>query len=365
MPKVSVIMPVYNVEAYLRQCLDSVVNQTLRDIEIICVDDGSTDGSAAILDEYAAKDPRVKVIRREHTNAGECRNAGIDVATGEWLFFSDADDFSGAEMLARMTSAPGAEGADVVVAGHRILEEGKVFAKRLAPRFLKDCGDENGACRLWLFLDAGVMPWNKLFRRAFVRALGVRFQSVPRHNDMRFVCCGLAAARRIAVSNTCGYVYRRGRQGGITESGSGRNVFLFADVLLSVRAELERLGLWERAALAYANMALAHCYYHLLGESDTSAFASLYSGLHGRILSELGLVGMDESAFAAKKHYAYMKATLADDTPLSLVMLVLKERYAAWKDVAYRDEQISSLQKKVSELTRKVNALSAGSAKID
>ena len=89
MPKVAVIIPVYNVEKYLRQCLDSIVNQTLRDIEIICVDDGSTDGSSAILAEYASKDPRVKVLTREHTNAGAARNAGMAVATGEYLGFVD------------------------------------------------------------------------------------------------------------------------------------------------------------------------------------------------------------------------------------------------------------------------------------
>ena len=89
MPKVSVIIPVYNVEKYLRACLDSVVNQTFRDIEIICVDDGSTDGSGAILDEYAAKDSRMRVIRQANAGAGAARNAGLDVATGEYVFFAD------------------------------------------------------------------------------------------------------------------------------------------------------------------------------------------------------------------------------------------------------------------------------------
>ncbi len=83
MTKVSIIIPVYNVEKYLRQCLDSVVNQTLKEIEIICVDDGSTDSSPAILAEYAAKDSRVKVLTREKSNAGAARNAGMAVAAGE------------------------------------------------------------------------------------------------------------------------------------------------------------------------------------------------------------------------------------------------------------------------------------------
>ena len=80
MPKVSVIIPVYNVEAYLRECLDSVINQTLRDMEIVCIDDGSTDGSAEILKEYAAKDRRIKVLTQANSGAGAARNAGLAVA---------------------------------------------------------------------------------------------------------------------------------------------------------------------------------------------------------------------------------------------------------------------------------------------
>ena len=83
--KVSVILPVYNVSDYLRQCMDSIVGQTLKDIEIICVDDGSTDDSLAILKEYEAKDQRVKVIQQANAGAGAARNKGLEIATGEYL----------------------------------------------------------------------------------------------------------------------------------------------------------------------------------------------------------------------------------------------------------------------------------------
>jgi glycosyltransferase involved in cell wall biosynthesis len=82
MPKVSVIIPVYNVEAYLRECLDSVLNQALLDIEIICVDDGSTDGSAAILAEYTARDSRVRIVTQKNAGAGAARNTGLSLAKG-------------------------------------------------------------------------------------------------------------------------------------------------------------------------------------------------------------------------------------------------------------------------------------------
>lgn len=92
-PKVSVIIPVYNVEEYLRQCLDSVINQTLKEIEIICVDDGSTDSSLEILKEYAAKDHRITVITQQNNGAAIARNIGLYNINANYIGFIDADDY--------------------------------------------------------------------------------------------------------------------------------------------------------------------------------------------------------------------------------------------------------------------------------
>ena len=91
--KVSVILPVYNVEKYLKECLDSILNQTLQEIEVICVDDGSTDRSLEILREYEKKDKRVIVLTQENKGAGAARNKGLAIAKGEYLSFLDSDDF--------------------------------------------------------------------------------------------------------------------------------------------------------------------------------------------------------------------------------------------------------------------------------
>ena len=92
MPKISVIIPIYNVEKYLRQCLDSVVNQTIKDIEIICINDGSTDNSQAILNEYAKKDERFVVINQVNQGLSVARNNGLNSATGKYVAFIDSDD---------------------------------------------------------------------------------------------------------------------------------------------------------------------------------------------------------------------------------------------------------------------------------
>ncbi|MCD7820977.1 MAG: glycosyltransferase, partial [Clostridiales bacterium] len=98
-PVVSVIIPVYNVEKYLRQSLDCILGQTLTDIEVICVDDGSTDQSSAILEEYAQKDTRMKVLRQENRGAGAARNLGFSHAVGTYAYFFDADDLCSLELL--------------------------------------------------------------------------------------------------------------------------------------------------------------------------------------------------------------------------------------------------------------------------
>ena len=93
MPKVSIIVPVYNVEKYLSKCLDSIVNQTLKDIEIICINDGSVDNSQSVLEAYAKKDTRIKVINQENLGLSCARNKGIDIAQGEYIGFVDSDDW--------------------------------------------------------------------------------------------------------------------------------------------------------------------------------------------------------------------------------------------------------------------------------
>ena len=99
MPKISVIVPVYNVEQYLPQCMDSIINQTFKDIEIICINDGSTDNSGKVLEEYARKDDRIKVLTQENQGASIARNSGLDFANGEWICFVDSDDITHPQML--------------------------------------------------------------------------------------------------------------------------------------------------------------------------------------------------------------------------------------------------------------------------
>ncbi|MCM1292334.1 MAG: glycosyltransferase [Bacteroides sp.] len=114
MTSISVIVPVYNAECYLRECVDSILAQTFADFELILVDDGSKDSSTAICDEYAARDPRVRVIHQANAGVSAARNAGLDAARGEWISFVDADDWIEPEMLGDLICKAQEKNADVV-----------------------------------------------------------------------------------------------------------------------------------------------------------------------------------------------------------------------------------------------------------
>ena len=117
MPKVSIIIPTYNVEAYLKECMDSVTRQTLKDIEIICINDGSTDGSLEILKEYADKDPRIVLVDKENEGYGVGMNIGLDKASGEYIGIVEPDDFVPLNMYEDLYNTAKENDLDFVKAG--------------------------------------------------------------------------------------------------------------------------------------------------------------------------------------------------------------------------------------------------------
>ena len=116
MEKVSIIVPVYNVEKYLECCLESLINQTLKDIEIICVNDGSTDNSGKILENYAAKDNRIKVIHQVNGGQAAARNNGLNAVNGKYINFIDSDDWVDLDFIEKLYDAAERNSADIAVA---------------------------------------------------------------------------------------------------------------------------------------------------------------------------------------------------------------------------------------------------------
>ena len=167
MPKVSVIIPVYNVEQYLSKCLESIINQTLQDIEIICINDGSTDNSLQILEEYAQKDSRIIVINQQNQGVGEARNKGLEIARGDYIWFVDSDDYVERNGLDYVYEKSKENNADIVCFGVNNICKSTIISGH-TNQYLSEI---NMTCQIDLNIKKHFLHniWDKLFSRKFIQ----------------------------------------------------------------------------------------------------------------------------------------------------------------------------------------------------
>lgn len=185
--KVSVVIPIYNVEKYLRQCLDSVVNQTLQEIEIICVNDGSTDSSPMIIAEYAAKDPRIKVITKSNSGYGHSMNMGFDQASGEYIGIIESDDYADPKMFETLYSIASQNELDVVKSSYYFYysipqernEKQEIVSKILSNRTFCPTTAFESKMEMVEFFNIKPTIWSSIYRRKFIRENGIRFNETP------------------------------------------------------------------------------------------------------------------------------------------------------------------------------------------
>ena len=165
-PEVSVIVPVYNVEPYLRRCVDSLISQTMHDVEIILIDDGSTDGCGHICDEYADRDARIRVVHQVNAGLSEARNTGIELAKADYLMFVDSDDWLEPEFCRIPLSIAKEQKADLVMFRYRYIENGKT---REPDNAVNDGRISQLEALTLLTEGIGMTAWNKLYHRSLFR----------------------------------------------------------------------------------------------------------------------------------------------------------------------------------------------------
>lgn len=246
-PTVSVVIPVYNVEPYLRDCLDSVLSQTFHNLEIICVDDGSTDGSPAILDEFARRDTRIRIIRQTNGGLSAARNAGMDAATGTYLYFLDSDDLVVPDAVSRLFSlAEEAYLDQIIFSATPAAEPGTIpqeFVDRLTRYYTvpDDCSGktEEGPVLFERLLVQGhffVSVPLRFFRRSAIPRY-LRFPEGILHEDNYFSPLSLLAAKRAMAIPQRLYVRRIRPHSITTEPGREKRR---ADSLKSIYGLLEK-----------------------------------------------------------------------------------------------------------------------------
>lgn len=228
--KLSIIVPVYNVEAYLCRCIDSILNQTFTDFELILVDDGSPDACGKICDEYALQDKRIKVIHKKNGGLSDARNAGLDIAKGEFIGFVDSDDKIEPTMYERLIDTAEETGADIAAGGLSILnEQNEVIDKCPNPGinrvFTREDFLENFYPEVWLQIWPTVT--DKIFRRHVFKE--VRFP-LGKINEDNYVQLALYAQCQIIVTNLqYAYFYYAGRPESITNTNYSAKNFSYID----------------------------------------------------------------------------------------------------------------------------------------
>ena len=206
MELISIIVPIYNVEKYINQCLDSIINQTYKNLEIILVDDGSPDNCGKICDEYAIKDNRIKVIHKENGGLSSARNAGLDVASGEYISFIDSDDYVAENFIEKLYGLCKENDAEIAECGF-IKFEGYIELKYLEEKNEKYVSTDMLKRMYFETATRTIVVWNKLYKRCIYE--GLRFP-IGKINEDEFTTyrAFYATQKKIVVTNLPLYYYR-------------------------------------------------------------------------------------------------------------------------------------------------------------
>lgn len=344
--KVSVIVPVYNVEKYLKEAMDSIVNQTLKEIEIICVDDGSTDNSSAILKEYAEKDDRIIMLEQENRGAGAARNAGLDVAHGEYLSFLDPDDFFELTLLEEFYKKAISCDADIVVCGSNSYDDQR-------KRFSNLVGGRNNGINYdnlpesdifsyenikeSIFDTFGATPWNKFFKLSFISEQKIKFQNLFRTNDAYFVCAALGTANRIVLLDRI-LVYYRTKMKTNSQSTNHMYPLNFYEANLAIKNKLENLSHYNKLEYAIILRILEISRYNLNSQKTLEGFKIVYEHLVDNLDKDFSILEHEEYILEQNKNIvnAYNDYKLMLKTPV--------DEYLALKGRSFIDEEDTSIR---------------------
>lgn len=323
---ISVVVPVYNTSPFLHQRIDSILNQTFTDFELICVDDGSTDDSLKILQEYAAKDNRITVLEIPHENAGAARNVGMDVARGEYITFLDADDFCEPTMLEVMYEACKEKDLDVVVCrtgyyseatGETTFESGAI-KDDMVPKSLngvfswRDCQDT-------VFQIFVPWTWDKLYRRAILVDHKIQGQSLPAANSFTLASEVMIWAERIYVLDEVLCYQRRDLQSSITHrlDQAWNCGYLASKKLME---DLKAWGRFEEFMVSYQNIALHNIVWYLQKlEDHPKLYVRLYNLCKEQYLEDLELIDLNDTIIVNRAELAVYEDIRDNDVVTSLL----------------------------------------------
>lgn len=268
--KVSVIVPCYNAERFLHKCLDSLIGQTLKEIEIICVNDCAKDNTAVILEEYAKKDSRIKIVTHEKNQGlSAARNSGIAIATGEYIGFVDSDDFVELTMMEKLYGKAIKKNADLVIGNVYLYFEdtGKTQIFRDERFFMYLAG------QVFKFEDqpslvSCIGAWDRIYKRELITDNNLRFPVGMIYEDQPFSIQAMAYANRITVVSDPLYYYRKNSGSSITDNEikNDNYKFHFVQIANMSKTFMKSRGIYETFMKKYLEY---HIHYATIHQSNT------------------------------------------------------------------------------------------------
>lgn len=268
--KISIIIPIFNAVQYIDNCLTTLLAQGNKQLEIICVDDGSTDGSAELIRSFGKRDRRVKYLYQRNEGAGSARNLGMQVATGEYLLFLDVDDIFEKNMLSLLVENINDQDIIVFDADQFDATSNKVNGNWSAIHFLPENKDLFSAeeVRNSIFNFTIPAAWNKLFKRSFIESENIYFQNIRSSNDLFFTYASLCKGKKITVINKKLVHYRYNNEFSI-QGNSNKNIYDAFDALMKLDKYLKTNSLYKPYEKSYIKMACDIVVYTLSRAKNT------------------------------------------------------------------------------------------------
>jgi glycosyltransferase involved in cell wall biosynthesis len=315
-PLISIVIPVYNVEKYLRECLDSVVNQTMREIQIICVNDGSTDSSPAILEEYAQKDGRIEVIHKENGGLSSARNAAYPYLKGEYTLFIDSDDWVDLQLCEKSYKKASESGAEIVVFSYTDIgntNRGHAFSEITMEDKVRDEEKKK------LLLSNYNAAWGKIWKTNFLIKNNLVFPEGLCFEDVIVNWQGVLLAEKVSILPEELYYYRQ-REDSITQK-QDETIFDLLTIYQQLGTFLKENGYYSRYKDVFIAQKLkgTHYLYFSIKDELKSTFCQ----------KAKEIIGAEEEEFlkklpAREVGYKLFYSDFTGNTGLQRILILLK-----------------------------------------
>lgn len=361
----SIVIPFFNEEKYIKESIESLLVQSFSDFEVICVDDGSTDRSAEIVEEIAQKDGRVQLIRQENQNAGVARNNGLKQAIGKYVIFFDADDYVAEKYLEKMYSCISLHDADICICNCIEFDDargeinqysyGSLDISKVPDKEVFSVDDIPDS----IFQISMGWAWDKIYKREFIEENHLQFQDTKVANDQLFVDIAFATAQRITVLDERLVIHRKNVKTSLeyTKDQWWKCIF---EMLYAEERELTNRGLFEITKKSFYNRACMYISANAYAIKSAEYFTEFFNYYRSSGMSHFEFSKISSDYFYNQNEYSCMK--MMEESTEKEFLLFLKNDFKARHDMTcYElrkyDEAIKMYEGRVEKYEKIINEL--------